>query len=277
MSAVTDVQPHVRASSPGRSVTQLQVLRSEWIKLWSLRSSRWLFGLGVVGLLLGIASAEFNMAHWSHYTLQQKQQFSPIDTALTGWQLSQLGIGLLGVLIIGGEYSTGMIRSTMMAVPKRLPVLWAKLIVLASVTFSATLPVTFIGFLAASEVLTQHHVNPSLSSPHALRCIFAVPLFLTVLVVFTVSLGALVRNIAGGLAIYAGLVFALPALVGVLSTSLKNSINPYLPSSAATAFTTARPDPADHLLHPWVGFALFCGYTVVLLVAAVITLARRDV
>jgi ABC-2 type transport system permease protein len=277
MSALTSISPAVGRRSPGRPVTQRQVLRSEWIKLWSLRSSRWLFGLGVVGLLLGIAAAEFNMAHWAHYTLQQKRQFSPIDTALTGWQLSQLGIGLLGILIICGEYSTGMIRSTMMAVPRRLPVLWAKLVVLTSVTFAASLPVTFVGFFAASAVLTQHHVNPSLTSPHALRCVVAVPLFLTALVVFTVSLGAIVRNIAGGLAIYAGLVFALPALVGVLSTSLKNTINPYLPSSAATAFTTARPDPADHLLHPWVGFALFCGYSAVLLVAAVITLARRDV
>jgi len=72
-------------------------------------------------------------------------------------------------------------------------------------------------------------------------------------------------------------VFVLPGLVGVLSTNLKNSINPYLPSNAASALYTARPNPDDHLLHPWAGFAVFCGYTVVLLIAASVLLVRRDV
>lgn len=91
------------------------------------------------------------------------------------------------------------------------------------------------------------------------------------------SLGALVRNTAGGIAILAGIIFVLPGLVGVLSTSLKNSINPYLPSNAASAFFTATPDSADHLLHPWAGFAVFCAYALILLVAAALLLVRRDV
>jgi hypothetical protein len=138
-------------------------------------------------------------------------------------------------------------------------------------------PMTFIGFFGASAVLAQHHVNPSLSTPGALRAVIAIPLFLAVLAVFTVSLGALIRNSAGAIATFAGIIFVLPGLVGVLSNSLKNSINPYLPSNAASAFFTTKPDPSDHFLHPWVGFAVFCGYAAVLLAGAAVLLVRRDV
>ncbi len=264
-------------SRPGRAVNQAQVLRSEWIKLWTLRSTRWSLALGTLGLLLGIVVSAFDMAHWSSYTPAAMREFSPIDTALIGWHLSELAIGVLGVLIICGEYSTGMVRSTFMAVPSRLPVLWAKVVVFATVTLVLTLPMSFIGFYGASAVLSAHYVNPSLATPGALRSVIAVPLFLTVLAVFTVALGALVRNIAGGIAIFAGIIFVIPGLVGVLSAGLRNAINPYLPSNAGMAVFTARPDPADHLLAPWAGFGVFCAYAAVLLLAAAVTLVRRDV
>jgi ABC-2 type transport system permease protein len=276
LAAVVDA-PAPTPARPGRAVTQAQVLRSEWIKLWSLRSTRWSLALGTLGMLLGIVVAAFDMSRWHTFTPHMRHTYSPIDTALIGWHLAELAIGVLGVLVICGEYSTGMIRSTFMAVPTRLPVLWAKVLVFATVTFALTVPMTFIGFFAASAVLAQHHVNPSLSTPGALRCVIAIPLFLTVLAVFTVALGALVRNIAGGIAIFAGIIFVIPGLVGVLSTSLKNAINPYLPSNAASAVFTAKPDPSDHLLAPWTGFGVFCAYAAVLLLAAAITLVRRDV
>ena len=276
MSAVTAAD---RVRVPARSggvVTQSRVLRSEWIKLWSLRSTRWSLALGLLGLLLGIVVAAFDMGRWSSLPLDTRLHYKSVDTALIGWHLSELAVGVLGVLVITGEYSTGMIRSTFMAVPKRLPVLWAKVLVFGTVVFVLSLPMTFIGFFGAGAVLSQHHVNASLSTPGALRAVIAIPLFLTVLAVFTVSLGALVRNSAGAIATFAGVIFVLPGLVGVLSNSLKNSINPYLPSNAASAFFTAKPDPADHLLAPWAGFGVFCAYALVLLAAASVLLIRRD-
>jgi ABC-2 type transport system permease protein len=262
---------------PGRSVALPQVLRSEWIKLWSLRSTRWSLGLGILGMLLGVVVSAFVMARWPHFTSSQRRQFSPVDTALIGWHLSQLAIGVLGVLVICGEYTTGMIRSTFMAVPARLPVLWSKIVVFAAVTLVLALPMTFIGFFGAGAVLSEHHVAPTLSTPGALRCIIAIPIYLAVLAVFTISLGALLRNTAGGIAAFAGIIFVIPGIVSVLSTSLRNAINPYLPSNAASAFFTAKPDPADHLLSPWAGFGVFCAYTAALLLAAAVQLVRRDV
>jgi ABC-2 type transport system permease protein len=277
VSAITAIDQVPVRSRPGGEVTQSRVLRSEWIKLWSLRSTRWSLAAGLLGLLLGIVVAIFDMSRWSTLPLDTRLHYKSVDTALIGWHLSELAIGVLGVLVITGEYSTGMIRSTFMAVPRRLPVLWAKVLVFATVVLVLSIPMTFIGFFGASAVMGQHHVNPSLSSPGALRAVIAIPLFLTVLAVFTVSLGAVVRNTAGAIAIFAGIIFVLPGLVGVLSNSLKNSINPYLPSNAASAFFTVTRDPADHLLQPWVGFAVFCAYALILLIAAALLLVRRDV
>jgi ABC-2 type transport system permease protein len=238
MSAITAGDRLPVTKQPGTDVNQVRVLRSEWIKLWSLRSTRWSLAFGLLGMLLGIVVAAFDIGRWSQLSLYSQQHYKSVDTALIGWHLSELAIGVLGVLVITGEYSTGMIRSTFMAVPKRLPVLWAKVLVFALVVLLLSFPMTFVGFFGASAVLAQHHVNPSLSTPGALRAVIAIPLFLAVLAVFTVSLGALIRNSAGAIATFAGIIFVLPGLVGVLSNSLKNSISPYLPSNAASAFFT---------------------------------------
>jgi hypothetical protein len=195
MSAITAIDQVPVRSRPGGKVTQSRVLRSEWIKLWSLRSTRWSLAAGLLGLLLGIVVAIFDMSRWSTLPLDTRLHYKSVDTALIGWHLSELAIGVLGVLVITGEYSTGMIRSTFMAVPRRLPVLWAKVLVFATVVLVLSIPMTFIGFFGASAVMGQHHVNPSLSSPGALRAVIAIPLFLTVLAVFTVSLGRRDRDL----------------------------------------------------------------------------------
>jgi ABC-2 type transport system permease protein len=184
---------------PGR-VTQTNVLRSEWTKLWSLRSTRWALAAGILGLLLGIADTAFDMSRWYSLPLETRLHYKSVDNSLIGWHFAELAVGVLGVLVITGEYATGMIRSTFMAVPTRLPVLWAKVLVFATVVFALSLPVTLVDFLISSSILTQHHVSPSFSTPGALRAVIGVPLFLTVLAVFTVSLGALLRNTAAGIA-----------------------------------------------------------------------------
>lgn len=259
-------------------VTQLRVLDSEWAKLWSLRSTRWALAAGLVALLLGgVINDAFNMSRWGTLPRHVRLHYDAVDASLIGYQFAQLAVGVLGVLVVTGEYATGMIRATFMAVPNRLPVLWAKVLVFASVVLVLSIPATLLDFLVSASIFTQHHIHLSLSSPHALRAVLGVPLFLTVLAVLTVALGALLRNTAAGIAAFAGILFALPGFVGVLSAGVKNAIGPYLPSNAAAALFTATPDPDGHWLRPWAGFAVFCGYAAVLLVAAAILLIRRDV
>lgn len=276
MSAITaDAAKH---PSPAQRevVTQARVVHSEWAKLWSLRSTRWSIAVAFISMAaLGIVVSSINMSRWSTMTQYDQLHYDAIDRSLAGINFAQLAIGVLGVLVITGEYSTGMIRSSFMAVPRRLPVLWAKIGVFSAVTFVLILVGAFISFLISAPIV-HAHVPVSISQPHALRAVVGTALVMAVLAVACVSIGALIRNTAGGIATFAAIYFALPGIVEVLGTSIKNSVSPYLPSSAAATLYTATPDPGSHSLSPWGGFALFCGYTLVTLVVAAYLMRKRD-
>ena len=127
----------VPAVSGRERVTQLRVIASEWTKLRSVRSTSWsLFAATVLTIGFPILASAVISAHWGHRSPSDRANFNPLDPALVGSQIAQLAIGVLGVLVITAEYSTGMIRASFTAVPKRLPVLWGKTIVFASITFA---------------------------------------------------------------------------------------------------------------------------------------------
>jgi ABC-type transport system involved in multi-copper enzyme maturation permease subunit len=215
------------------------------------------------------------MAHWNQMDPHDRATFDPVDVSIGGWHLAQLAIGVLGVLLITGEYSTGQIRSTFAAVPRRLPVLWAKIVVYTAITFVLMLAASFIAFLVSQPILRGHHVDTSLSSPHVLRAVVGAALFLTVTGVFGLSLGALVRNTAGGIATFAGLMFVVPGITAILPNSWGDKIDPYLPLSAGTDILTVHPDPTA--LGAWTGFLLFLGYALAALAISAVLLVRRDV
>jgi ABC-type transport system involved in multi-copper enzyme maturation permease subunit len=223
---------------------------------------------------LGPLIATFQMNRWNSMSLDDRLHFNAINTAVGGFHFAQLAIAVLGVLVITGEYSTGQIRSSFMAVPKRLPVLWAKMGTFAAVAFVLMLISAFIGFFGAQAILTQHHVQTTIGHAPALRAVIGAALYLAVLGVFCTGLGALVRNTAGGIALFVGLLFVLPGVVAILPTSMQNAINPYLPLNAGTAILSGTHEA--HTLSAWAGFGVFCGYTAIVVVAAAILMRRRD-
>lgn len=261
----------------GRGVTQANVIRSEWTKLVTLRSTRWSLLAAVIAQgALGIIVAAVQMNRWTHLPVHDRLTYDSIDTGVGGYHLAQLAIGVLGVMIITGEYSTGMIRSTFMAVPKRLPVLWAKIAVFSAVTFVLMLVSAFVSFFVVQAIVTQHHVQHSIGDPHALRAVIGTALFLTVLGILATGIGALIRNTAGGIAFFVFLLFVLPGITAILPASTSDAINPYLPLNAGFTVATSTFDAGSHHLSYWGGFALFCGYAAVAVIAAAIGLKRRD-
>ena len=273
------------ATTPGREaptvrnagrVTQLRVVRSEWTKLWTLRSTRWSLAVAFIAMAgLGPLIAALQMGHWSHLDPHDRITYDSINTGVGGYHLAQLAIGVLGVLVISGEYSTGMIRSSLMAVPRRLPVLWAKLGVFAAVTFVTMLVATLISFYSVQPIVTQHHLQHSLSDPGALRTVIGSALFLTVLSMLCVGLGAMLRNTAGGIATFAGLLFVLPGISAILPSSVNNAVSPYLPLNAGTTVASHSFDNPHHLA-TWVGFAVFCAYAAAAIAGAAVVMLRRD-
>ncbi|MDX6562244.1 MAG: type transport system permease protein [Gaiellales bacterium] len=262
-------------AAPGQGVSFRGILLSEWTKLWSLRSTRWSLLVSFVAMAgLGIIVAAVQMAHWNQMSADDRASFDAIDTSLGGWHIAQLAIGVLGVLLISGEYSTGQIRSTFAAVPRRLPVLWAKALVYSAITCVLMLVASFAAFLGSQPILRSHHVETTLSSPHVLRAVIGAALFLTVTGLLGLSLGALVRNTAGGIATFAGVMFVLPGITAILPHSWGDGIDPYLPLSAGTDILAIHPDPTA--LAAWTGFLLYLGYALAALAVSAVLLLRRD-
>ena len=275
MSATTAISSLPRLQHTGK-VTQARVVLSEWTKLRSVRSTRWsllvavLFTIGLPALFAAVTSS-----HWGSMSPHEQADRHPLDIALAGVNLSQLAIGVLGVLVITGEDSTGMIRASMTAVPKRLPVLWAKVAVYAFVSFALMLPSVLIAFAVSQAILSKHNILQISFSAHGVaRSVIGGALYLMVIGVFTLGLGAITRSTAGGISTFAGIMFVIPPLMNVLPASWNHAISPYLPSSAGRA-VFALTHGSDSLA-PWPGFALFCGYAILTLAIAAVLLLRRD-
>jgi ABC-type transport system involved in multi-copper enzyme maturation permease subunit len=186
-----------------------------------------------------------------------------------------VAFGVLGVLMMSGEYSTGMIRSSLTAVPRRLPVLWSKLAVFACAIFSVSLVASFISFFLGQALLSSHHLGVSITAPGALRSVIGAALYVTVAGMIGVALATLFRNTAAGIATFAGVFFVIPPLVGLLPSSVSSHLTPYLPSNAGGVLWGGAPG-VTNALSPWTGFALLCGYGAVLIAAAAWRLRRAD-
>jgi ABC-type transport system involved in multi-copper enzyme maturation permease subunit len=264
------------AGQPGLRVTQLRVVLSEWIKFRTLRSTMWTL-LAAVVLTIGIGALFSAVTANQFHTFSPADQasFDPISTSLNGILFSQLAIGVLGVLLISGEYSTGMIRSSLTAVPRRLPVLWAKLGVLAGVSFVLMLVTSFASFFIGQALLNSHHLGVSISSPNALRDVIGAALYVTVAGLIGMSLGALMRNTAAGISTMVAVFFVLPPVAGLLPSSWSSHFVQYLPSNAGEALYGGT-NGLTHPLAAWTGFGVLCAYAAVLIGFAAWRLRRAD-
>ena len=257
-------------------VTQARVALSEWTKFVSLRSTRWSLGVGfLLTIALPIVFGAVTASHWAHMSAGERAGRNPLDIALAGVNVAQLAIAVLGVLVITGEYSTGMIRSSLIAVPKRLPVLWAKIGVYAVVSFVLTVPAVIIAFFASQAVLSRHHIlQISFGDPGVARSLLGGALYVMLVGIFALGIGAIVRNTAGGIATFAGIFFVIPPLMNILPLSWNNAISQYLPSEAGRQLFSLH--QGAHSLSPTMGGLLMVGYCALAVAVAAVLLVRRD-
>ena len=259
-------------------VTQLSVIRSEWIKLRSLRST-WSSLLATVVIIVGLGTLFSALrAHRFGQGSGANGRFGDFDptlTSLRGVFLAQLAIGVLGVLVITGDDSTGMIHSSVAAVPARRPVLLAKAAVFALTAFVVTGASAFAAFLLGQRALTSTHLQASLSTPAADRAIVGAALYLTMIGLLAVGIGFLIRSPAGGIATLFGIVLVLPLPAQALPSPYSTDVSKYLPLNAGTQIMSTRsPDPTQ--LGPWTGLGVVALYALAALIAGAVALSRRD-
>lgn len=261
-----------RAIPPGH-YRLVHVMRSEWIKLRSTRSIRWLLVAMVAGTLaLGVTDCLVEAAQWGHMAAASRARFDPANASLAGLAFAPLAIGSAGALVMSGEYGSGLIFSTFAAVPRRRLVLAAKAAVLAAVTLVIGEVTMFGAFLAGQAILMDRAPHASLAQPGVLRAVALSGAYLSLLALFGLGIGAIVRHSAGAIAAYAGLVLVLSYAVLALPGNLAR----FTPETMlASSVAAVRPQP--HYLPPgWAGVAVMALYTAVTLVAGGWLLGRRD-
>ena len=265
----TTHSPVTRPNAPanGVRITGPRVVTAEWIKFHSTRSARWL----LVGSVLSVAAAGISPSLTVLLGGVPPHDVSadPTGGALSGVSFTQLLVGALGVLVVSSEYTTGLIRSTLVAVPRRFPVLWAKVVVVTAVTFAASLVTVVAAFLTAQAVLASAGVSVSLSGPGVLRALVGSALFLAVTAALGAGFGWLLRSTAGGLTALFAFLYVLP-LLGLLVPA----ITAYLPSNVGAA--VLQVGPATGSLPPWLGLGIYVAYAAVALATAASLLRRRD-
>jgi ABC-2 type transport system permease protein len=256
------------------------LLASEWTKIRSVRSTVWTLLLFVV-ISVGLTAlfTWLTVANWTGTHAADRDArivIDPVGFILgAGLGLGQLTLCVLGVLVISTEYSTGVIRASLLAVPRRLKMLTAKSVVFAVLLIVVAEIVVFGSFFLGAAIL-HSHVPVSLSDHNVTRAVVGSGLYLTVLGLFSLAIGAIIRHTAGAISTAIGVVFVLPILSGLLPGSWGAHINGYLPVQAGELIGQANPPAGGNVLSAWQGFGVFCLWTVVLLVIAGFLLQRRD-
>jgi ABC-2 type transport system permease protein len=276
-SATTASTPYV--PTPGRRPRFGNLMAAEWTKIRSVRSTVWtiiiftVVTIGLAALITWLTASHWNGPHAAERdaTFVSDPTGGILDAAVF---FGQLVIGVLGVLVISTEYSTGVIRASLLAVPRRLHMLAAKLVVFTALLFVVTEIVCFCSFFIGSAIL-HTHVPVALGDHNVTRAVIGTGLYLTVIGIFALAIGTLIRHTAGGIATTIGSMFLLPILGPLLPDSWGAHINAYLPEQAGIVVGHVN-QPADQLLSAWQGFGVLCIWAAVLLAVGAYLLKRRD-
>ena len=286
-----------RSSAGSRGVTFGGVLRSEWIKLWSLTSTRILLGLTLVAVV-GVGALAVLIRYTfldeavrsareqgQTMTPEMLEQSFPPDSGFdlynlpnAGLQIGILILGSLAVLFMSSEYATGMIRSTMNAVPRRLPAFAAKAIILAVISYLISATAGVATFLIAMPVFQGMGFDLYWSTDGVLYSILTGGLYVAGVALIGLSLGTLLRNSAGGITVLVGIFFVLSIAAGFMTLipgEFWKYVPQYIPSEAGGRFLSIG--HTDGVIDPWHGGLIFLGYVLLSLIPAMIALKKRDV
>jgi ABC-2 type transport system permease protein len=255
------------------------LLLAEWTKIRSVRSTVWslvafvIVAIGLCTLIAILVANQWNKVgpHPEHATILADPTGAIYGA---GFDLGQLAIAVLGVIVITSEYSSGAIRSSLLAVPRRLLMLAAKATVFGALIFVVSAITVFAVFFIATTIYHPDFVV-TLGQPGVLRATIGGILYLTVLGLFAMAIGGLIRHTAGAIATVIGLILVVPIILSLIPGTIAAHIDAYLPTNAGHLIGQTAQQSGD-LLSPWQGFGVFCLWTAVLLIGAGWLLQRRD-
>jgi ABC-type transport system involved in multi-copper enzyme maturation permease subunit len=273
-----DVKPARPSLPPAKGKAGLAgAIASEWTKLRTVRSTYWTlvaFVVVCVGLTAGVCyAAAYRIEHpvgHEQLVLNATAQSLRLFTFL-----GPLILMVLGALVVTSEYSTGMIRTSLTAQPRRGNIFAAKLAVFAAVAVVLSVVTAFVSYLLGQQVLKSTGQSTTLSDPNVLRAVVGAALYVAVLGVMAYAIGLIFRHTAAAIATMAGIIFVLPLVTALLPADWSNDVTKWIPTSAGDALLqTAHQDPT--LFSPWAQFGVTAGYAVILLIIGAFLLRKRD-
>lgn len=279
MTATPATAPAPYVQAPGRRPGFGNLMAAEWTKIRSVRSTVWtviifaIVTIGITALITWLTESNWNGPHAAtrDTTFLSDPTGGILDAPVF---FGQLVIGVLGVLVISTEYTTGVIRASLLAVPRRLHMLAAKIVVFTLLLLVVTEVVCFGSFFIGSAIL-HPHVPVALSDHNVTRAVIGTGLYLTVIGIFALAIGTLIRHTAGAIATTLGAMFLLPIFGPLLPDSWGAHVNAYLPEQAGAVISKVN-QTSDQLLSAWQGFGVLCIWAALLVAAGAFLLRHRD-
>jgi hypothetical protein len=257
-----------------RAATAADAIRSEWTKFRTIRSTYWtlfvaaVLGIGLGAVLSAVAANRYATDPGIHIG------FNPTDHSLRSLLIAQLAFAILGVMVVTGEYSTGMIRTSLAAVPKRVRMMGAKALVLTAAALVAGEVISFATFFVGQALLSGKAPSAAIGDHNVLRAVAGAGLYLALLALLGLALGVLLRHAAAAIGTIVAILLVLPGIANALPSSWSQPIEKFWPTNAGTQVAVVVRD--SHTLPAWAGFGVMALFVAVVLVVAFVLLDRRD-
>ncbi|MCX4765022.1 ABC transporter permease [Streptomyces sp. NBC_01275] len=251
-----------------------QVVRSEWTKIRSVASTVWTLSLAVfVTVALGMLISALSRNEFDKMSRNDRLSFDPTFISFAGMSLGQLAMIVFGVLVVSNEYSTGMIRTSLAAVPQRGTFLFSKIAVAAGLCLVVGLATSFVAFFLGQAMLGSHRAE--IGDPGVLRAVIGGGIYMTLIAVFSMGVAVMLRSPMLSLGILMPFFFLISNILGNVSATKK--IGRYLPDQAGSKIMqVVTPVDDDTPYGPWGGLAIMAVWVAVALVGGYTLLKRRD-
>ncbi|OEV11751.1 ABC-type transport system involved in multi-copper enzyme maturation permease subunit [Streptomyces sp. Amel2xB2] len=250
-----------------------RVLRSEWTKIRSVRSTLWTLATALV-VTVGLSAliCAFTASQFDKLSKQQQLTFDATQTSFSGSGLGQLAMIAFGVMVVSSEYSTGMIRSSLAAVPQRTVFLLTKVFVATSLVLVVGMATSFSAFFVGQALLGEHAV--SIQDEGVLRAVLGGGVYMTLIALFSMGLSFVLRSPLLAFAILMPFFFLISNILGTVSATKKYA--QYLPDQAGKTITAVVPESLNRPYGPYEGLAIMAAWALAALVVGWIVLKRRD-
>ncbi|WP_199815666.1 ABC transporter permease [Streptomyces griseus] len=251
-----------------------QVIRSEWTKIRSVASTVWTLSLAVVvTIALGMLISALSKNEFDTMPRQDRVSFDPTYISFAGMTLGQLAMIVFGVLVVSNEYSTGMIRTSLAAVPRRAAFLFSKIAVATGLALVVALATSFATFFLGQAMLGPHRTE--LGDPGVLRAVVGGGLYMTLIAMFSMGVAAMLRSPMLSLGILMPFFFLISNILGNVDATKK--IGRFLPDQAGSRIMqVVTPSGDDTPYGPWGGLGIMALWVAASLVGGYVLLKRRD-